>query len=204
MANNPYSLQGIQPYQGNSPGGDYRATAKIYYVPAATTNAMFLGDPVIKTNASADTTYGYDGCNLATAGTNHAITGFIVGFLGTSPNGALFGASGSPGPYYKATNAAAAQWVLVDDSYNSLFTVICTGTPASTVVGRNVNLISGNGSKYTGWSGWGCSATVATTSTWQMQIVGFAQETVNVIGNKFPKLIVRLNNSTEGLAATGI
>ncbi len=203
MANNPNTPYGCQPLQGVA-SAEYRAGARVYYVPAATTNAMFLGDPVKKTSASADTTYGYDGVNLATAGTNNAITGFIVGFLGTSPNGALFGASGAPGPYYKATNAAAAQWVLVDDSPNSLFVVQCTGTPAATVVGRNVNLISGTGSKTTGWSGWQVSATVATTSTWQLQIVGFLQDVSNVIGNKFPKLIVRINNSTEGLAATGV
>lgn len=203
MANNPNTPYGLQPLQGNA-SAEYRANARVYSVAAATTNAMFLGDPVKKVTASADTTYGYDAVNLVTAGTNNAITGVIVGFLGTSPNGALFGASGAPGPYYKATNAAAAQFVLVDDSINTLWTIQCTGTPASTVVGRNVNLISGNGSKYTGWSGWQCSATVATTSTWQLQIVGFLQDVSNVIGNKFPKLIVRINNSTEITPATGV
>lgn len=203
MANNPNTPWGLQPIQ-NRDSSEYRANAKVYYVAASTTNPLFLGDPVIKVAASADTTYGYDAVNLVTAGTAHAITGVIVGFLGNSPNGGFFGNSGVPGPYYKATNSTVAQWVLVDDSPTTLWSVQCTGTPASTVVGKNVNLVSGNGSKYTGWSGWQVSATTATTSTWQLQIVGFLQEVDNVIGNKFPKLIVRLNNSTEGLAATGI
>lgn len=203
MANDPNVANGFQPYQ-NRGASEYRANAKVYYVPASTTNPLFLGDPVIKVAASADPTYGYDGVKLATAGTGNLITGIVIGFLGTSPNGGFFGASGAPGPYYKATNSTIAQWVLVDDSPESLYTVQCTGTPAATVVGKNVNAVSGNGSPYTGWSGWQVSATTATTSTWQFQIVGFEQTVDNIIGNKFANLIVRLNQSTEGLAATGI
>ena len=203
MANNVNTPWGLQPYQRKG-SSEYRANATVYSVAAATTNALFLGDPVIKITAAADATYGYDKVNLATAGTSNLITGVIVGFLGTSPNGAFFANSGTPGPMYKATNATALQWVMVDDDPNSLFVVQCTGTPAATVVGRNTKLVSGNGNKVTGWSGWQCSATVGTGSTEQLQIVGFEQEVDNVIGNKFPKLIVRINQSTEGLAATGI
>lgn len=203
MALDPNTPFGLQPYQrfGSS---SYRANAKVYYVAAATTNPMFLGDPVIKQAASADTTYGYDAVKIATAVSNNKITGVIIGFLGTNPNGAFFGASGAPGPYYKATNAALAQWVLVDDDPSSLYVVQCTGTPASTVVGKNTNLVSGNGSKFTGWSGFQASATVATSATAQLRIEGFLQEVDNVIGNQFPKLIVRINNSTEALGQAGV
>ena len=203
MANNPNTPWGFQPYQ-NRGSSDYRANAKVYSVAASTTNPLFIGDPVIKVTASADATHGYDAVKLATAGTNNLITGVVVGFLGTDPNGAFLGFGLGTGPIYKTTNNSTLQYVLVDDSPDSLFVVQCTGTPAATVVGRNVNSVSGNGSAYTGWSGWQVSATVATTNTWQWQIVGFEQEVDNVIGNKFPKLIVRLNQSTEGLAATGI
>ena len=202
MANNPNTPFGGQPYQHNG-GVVYRAQATVYSVAANTTNAMFLGDPVIKVTASADATHGYDAVNLATATSNNKITGFIVGFLGTDPNGALFGTSGAPGPYYKATNSPVLQYVLVDDDAKDNFIIQCTGTPAATVVGRNTNLVSGNGSVYTGWSGMQCSATTGTSSTAQLRIIGFAQEVDNVIGNKFPKLIVNINNSTEA-AGTGI
>lgn len=203
MATNTNVPWGLQPYQ-NRGSEDYRARANVYYVPANTTNAMFIGDPVIKTAASADTTYGYDGVNIITAGSSNKITGMIVGFLGTNPNGAFFGASGAPGQYYKASNAAAAQWVLVDDSPNSLFVVQCTGNPAATVVGKNANLVSGQGNKTRGWSGWQVSATTGTSANAQVQIVGFVQDVSNVIGSQFPKLIVRINQSTEGVGATGI
>ena len=48
------------------------------------------------------------------------------------------------------------------------------------------------------------SATVATSATAQLRIQGFAQEVDNVVGNKFPKLIVRINYSTEALGVAGI
>lgn len=203
MANNPNVPWGLQPYQRDG-SSSYRANAQVYSVAANTTNAMFLGDPVIKQAASGDTTHGYDGVNLATCASNNKITGVIVGFLGTDPNGAFWGAAGSPGNYYKATNSAVLQYVLVDDDPSSLFVVQCTGTPASTIVGKNGNLVTGTGNRTTGWSGVQASATVATSATAQLRIEGFVQQVDNVIGNKFPKLIVRINNSTEALGAAGI
>lgn len=200
MANNPNVAQGLQPIQ-HTGSTVYRAQATVYSVAANTTNPMFLGDAVIKVTASADTTHGYDAVVLATCASNNKITGAIIGFLGTDPNGNIFGASGAPGNYFKATNSPTLQYVLVDDDAKSAFVVQCTGTPAATVVGRNTNLVTGNGSKVTGWSGMQCSATVATSSTAQLRIIGFVQSVDNVVGNKFPKLIVNINNSTEAAGA---
>jgi hypothetical protein len=176
----------------------YRGNLQVFLAP--TTNALFLGDPVIRIAASAvDSTSGwgvYQKVDLVTAGTNHAITGAVVGFLGSNPNGAFLGFGLGQGPFYKATNKAT-QYVLVDTDPNSTYTVQCTGTPAATVVGKNINLISGTGSTTTGWSGWQASATTATTSTWQLRVLGFLPEVTNIVGNKFPKLVVAINNSTE-------
>jgi len=203
---NPNIAWGLQPYQRKG-SASYRANAAVYYIPANTTNAMFVGDPVIKVTSSADAN-GYDGINLATAGTNHAITGVIVGFLGSSPNGAFFANSGTPGPMYKATSLATAMYALVDDDPNSLFVVQSNdsgGNLAVTAVGKNANLASGTGSRYTGWSGWQLAANqVATTSTYQVNIVGFEQEVDNTPGAAHGKVIVRINNSTEVAGSAGI
>ena len=111
---------------------------------------------------------------------------------------------GAPGPFYKATSAATAQYLLVETNPAALFTVQCTGNPAATVVGKNTNLVSGNGGTTTGWSGWQASATVATSATAQLNIVGFLQEVDNAVGSANSKLIVRINNSTEIPGAAGI
>ena len=90
---------------------DYRASLNVFYVKANVTNAIYVGDPVIKLAASADVN-GIDAVNLATAGTNNRITGVVCGFLGTgtavlgqpaAPS--FFGLSGTPGPAYKPASA---------------------------------------------------------------------------------------------------
>jgi len=85
-----------------------------------------------------------------------------------------------------------------------VFAVQCSGNPASTVVGKNTNAVSGNGGTTTGWSGWQVSATVATSATAQFNILGFLPSVDNVIGSANSKLLVRINNSTEIPGAAGI
>lgn len=208
--NTPAGLQLIQRL-GNA---NFRASLTPYYVAANTTNAMYVGDPVIKIAASADVN-GINGVNLATAGTSNRITGVICGFLGVgsavlgqpaAPS--FFGLSGTPGPAYKPANATSAYYVLVCDDPNAEYVIQSNdsgGAPAATVVGKNANLASGAGSQYTGLSGWKLAANqIAATSTYQLNIVGFLEEIDSIPGQTNAKLIVRLNQSTEVQAATGI
>ena len=204
-ASTPYGLQPIQVL-----GDSYRPNTQVYQIPANTTAAAFLGDPVIKTAGTADA-QGIDGVVLATAGSTNKITGVIVGFLGSNAGGfpggstgGFFANSGTPGPFYKATSLATVMYVMVETNTSAIFAVQCSGNPAATVVGKNTNLVSGNGGKTTGWSGWQASATVATSATAQLNIVGFLQEVDNVIGSANSKLLVRINNSTEIPGASGI
>lgn len=203
MANNPNTPAGLQPINrfGSSP---YRGNLAVFKAP--TTNALFLGDPVIRitaTGAASGTDGTFQGVDLVTQASNHKVTGAVVGFLGTSPNGAFLGFGLGVGPYYKATNASG-QFVIVDTDPNSEYVVQCTGTPAATVVGQNTSLVTGTGSKFTGLSGWQASATAAASATGQLTIMGFLPEVDNVVGNKFPKLIVRINLSTEATGVVGI
>lgn len=203
MANDPNTPWGFQPLTNRS-SANYKANSQVYCLAASVSNAIFLGDPVIKTATSSDATHGYETVILATAGSSNKITGIVTGFLGSDPNGAFFANSGTPGPYYKATSLATKTFVLVDNSTDTLFSVQCTGTPTASAVGKNTSAISGNGSKFTGWSGWQVSATMSTNAGQQFQVVGFVQDVSNTVGNKFPKLIVRINNSTEIPGAVGI
>lgn len=195
--NTPYGLQVVQ----RTGGAAWRDSLTMYYVPANTTNAMYVGDPVIKVAASADAN-GVNGVNLATAGTNNRITGVICGFV---PQFAL---AGTPGPAYKPANASQAYYVLVNDDPGALYAIQSNdsgGAPAATVVGKNANLVAAAGSPYTGWSGWKLAANqIATTNTYQVNIVGFLPSPDNVPGATNAKLLVRLNTDTEVNGATGI
>ena len=203
MANDPNTPFGLQPINrfGSS---DYRANLMVFAAP--TTNALFLGDPVIRitgTGVASGTDGTFQGVDLVTQASNHKVTGAVVGFLGSSPNGAFLGFGVGVGPFYKATNTAA-QYVLVDTDPNSEYVVQCTGTPAATVVGQNTSLVTGIGSKFTGLSGWQAQRHGGNSATGQLTIMGFLPEVDNTVGNKFPKLIVRINLSTEATGVAGI
>jgi hypothetical protein len=112
--NTPYGLNLVQ----RLGAADFRANAVPFLLPAANSNAIYVGDPVIKTAASADS-QGVDGCDLATAGAGNLITGVVVGFLGSCTAGAanpsFFGSSGTPGPLYRPASTSLDYYVLVND-----------------------------------------------------------------------------------------
>jgi hypothetical protein len=208
MAANPNTPYGLQPVNrlGNA---EFRNSVSLYYVPAAKTNAIYVGDPVLKVTASADAN-GVDGCDLAAATGN--ITGVVVGFLGVCASGAaapaFFGLSATPGPAYRPASTAQDYYVLVNDDPQTVYAVQSNdsgGAPAATKVGQNANLVVGTGSAYTGLSGWMLAAnSINTTNTLQVNIVGFLRSADNVAGQSNAKLLVRLNTSTEVNGATGI
>lgn len=211
MAANPNIPWGLQPYQRKG-SASYRANTHMYYIKNGDASAFYVGDPVVRiaTPASAN---GTPTVTLATAGTSALITGAIVGIVGVgpasanSPQGSFFPASGSPGPMHIPAANTTGYFVMVDDDPNSLFVIQANATQLATSVGKNANLASGTGNNYTGWSGWQlATSTVGTQSTKQVQIVDLEQEVDNVAGagRLYTKFIVRLNQSTEGLAATGI
>lgn len=210
---NPNSPAGLQLTQAYGQA-DYRASLDVFYVKASVTNAIFVGDPVIKVTNSADVN-GINEAILATAGTSNRITGVVCGFLGTGnatlgqPAGAsFFGLSGTPGPAYKPANNSTPYYMLVCTDPQAQYVIQSNdsgGNLAVGSVGRNANLASGNGSIYTGWSGWTLAAnTVGTASGNQLTITGFLPEVDNVPGNANAKVLVRINQNTEVNASTGI
>jgi hypothetical protein len=202
--NAPFGLRAIRRIDSASWGDSMRE----YYVPAANTNALFDGDPVLKVSGLADAN-GINAIDIAvgSGGTASLITGVVGGFR---PNYAL---SGTPGPAYRPAATSLAYYAMVSDDPEVQFIVrdngnyggtAGTATPMS-AVGKNANLIAGAGSPYTGYSGWALDAnTIATTATLQVNIVGFLQEPDNVPLAPYAQWIVRLNKVTEIQGAAGI
>lgn len=209
---NPNTPFGLSPVQRNG-GASWRDSLTVYYVPANTTNAVFVGDPVIKTAAGADVN-GVNSVNLATAGTSNKITGVVCGFLGTGAAklgqvaASSFWPPGNGGPLYKPASATVDYYLLVNDDPTTLYAVQSNdsgGAPAATVVGKNANLASGAGSVYTGLSGWMLAANqIGTSSNDQVSIKGFLPEIDDLPGATNAKLLVTINQSTEVPPATGI
>lgn len=211
--NTPYGLQALTRLDGAA----FTGRTRVYWVPQAQTNALYLGDPVIKASTGGDKN-GVMAVDLASAGTSDLVTGVVVGFLGTATAGSgnkpsLFGLSGTPGPAYRPATTAVDWYVQVCDDYETEWLIQAdanyggvTGTaiPLS-LVGYNFDLKSGTGSAYTGLSGWQLdSNSSATTSTLQLNLVALYTDPVNAALAQFQKCIVRLNQTTEVPPSAGV
>lgn len=206
---------GLSPVQ-RLDGAVWNDSLRVYYVPAANTNALFVGDPVLKVTGSADIN-GVNGVDIAAAGTAAKITGVVCGYLGSCVAGApnsgssyqgainMFASSGTPGNMYRPASTALDWYVLVNDDPEAQFYIQASAALAVTNVGKNANLLAGAGSIYTGWSGWQMNtAGIGTGATLQLRIIGNTPDPLgvpNATGNKF---IVQINTHTELPNSAGI
>ena len=211
-ANNP---KGAIPYQ-RIDGAVWRDSQTVYFVPAANTNALNIGDFVTKVAASADTG-GINAIDLTVAGTN-PITGVVVGFVGTCAPGAGLAAASfwplgtSGGQMHRPATTSLDYYALVNDDPETVFAIQenddyggVPGTPVPVAaVGKNFAFIHAAGSVY-GFSGTMLDAnTVGTGATQQLNLKGFVNDVGNVAGAVFAKCIVTINNHTETPHEAGI
>ena len=185
-ANTP---QGLRPVRYAS-GAPYNGAANTYFVPAADSTALFIGDPVIVAG-SADAN-GVPTATRATAAGGALWTGVVVGIINT------------PTVTTTYRPASTACYILVADDPNLLFEVqedAVGGALAAVDVGLNADLIAGTGSTVTGKSAFQLdTSTKAVTATLQMRIEGFVQRADNEIGAN-AKVLVRNNLPTQTGAA---
>lgn len=204
-ATNPNTPQGLVPIR-RLDGAAWANSLRLYFVAAAKTNALYVGDPVIKLNAGADVN-GVPGVDLATAGTGNQVTGVVCGFAGVATAGSggppsFFGLSQTPGPAYRPATTSLDYYVLVNDDPETQFYIQSSDTggipTATSLVGLNANLIAGSGSAYTGLSGWQLNPTgAATGSTIQLRVVDVLKQPDNVVGLAHCKFVVQINDHTE-------
>lgn len=175
---------------------------RTYCIPSTDGNVFAIGDPV--TLAGSSDSRGVPTITLATAGDANMVLGSIL-----SMGGLVYG-----GPYADPTNLntvlvpatkAASYYVLVADDPGTIFEVqdIGTGTAlAATDTGLNINLVSGtNNGALSGWML--NNASKATTSTYQMKLLGLTQRPDNIIG-QYGKWLCIINNHCFRAGQTGV
>jgi hypothetical protein len=196
-------------------GAKWADNLRPYRIPAAQGSAVFVGDPVLKLAASALNADGVPAAALATAGVGNRITGVCCGFLGACAAGAgvanasMFGFSGQPGNVYRPAATALDYYALVNDDPEAEYVVMSNdngGIPtAAAVVGKNVNLVAGAGSIYTGWSGWVFDpSTAGVGATLQFRITGVLGEPDNTVGLANCRFVGQINVPTELPNTAGI
>lgn len=182
---------GLKPVRDGA-SAPYNDGTDAFALLASDASIVAIGDPVV-ISGSADNS-GDPSVTLASAGSGNRITGVVVGF---QPSPTII-ANG----YRPASIAATA---LVEHNPDALYEVQANGAVAVTDIGANANLIAGNRTGYN-TSGWMLdTASMTTTATLQVRIVGLARRPDNDFGAN-AVLLVRINQTTETGAAgsTGV
>lgn len=181
----------------NLAGGSSTGQVNLYFIPSGNAANVFIGDPV-KADTTGDTPaaggQGLGVQSVVPSAAADAILGVVVGFA-TNPLNLNT-------PQYRA--ASTGRYVLVSDDPNQIYEVqTSNGTLGQDAVGLNASLAIGAGSTTTGNSGVTLDvATIATTATLPVKIVGFVQRPDNEVGNPNSKVLVKINNNQLG-AGTG-
>lgn len=179
-ANTPF---GLKPVRGTG-SQPYNDGTQMFFVPASDATALNIGDPVVLAGSA-------DAAGVATvtlAAAAGPITGVVVGFM---PDGTTNMVGNRA--------ASTAAYVLVETNPLTLFEIQDTaGTIGVNDIGLNANLTIAAGNAYTKRSGVVLNAaSKATTATLAVRIRGLSQKPDNSFG-AFAKVLVQINNSTEG------
>lgn len=194
---------GLKPV-GYLSGAPWNGQARIYYVPATNGTALYVGDPVTRLTADADTN-GIPSVSIGVAGS--AICGVIVGVLPTYPSVSL--EAPTLDLARRSLPVSTAGYVLVADDPNILFEVEegVTGQGAGTAltaaaIGNNANfVIAAGATTYADSRTLLDNSTEATAATLNLKIMSLAQREDNAFGSR-AKWIVKINNHQYG-SSTG-
>lgn len=189
--NAPY---GLRPVHAN--GRPWEGALSLYHVDAGDSTALLKGDPVkLAVTAPTDTRYGVVS-DVIRAAAGDPIVGVFMGLAQPSLS--------AHGTIYRAGSTAAYCLVCDDpDVYFQIQEDSDSAAMAATDVGKNINLVAGNGSTVTGISGFMLDSNTAnTTPTLDFQVIRLAPIPGNVIGN-YAQWIVKPNTHQRAWGATG-
>lgn len=184
--------------------GNNIGVANLYYV-ASAADEILVGD-IVKHGGTTDAN-GYPTADLASAG--DVPIGVVVGVLHSKfdPAGKMTtGSTSLDLPAATQIAASGAGYILVNDDPHVIMSVEASnGTPAAANVGANAQHANGSRTSSTTSSpAYLDVATIATTSTHNLQILGLDQKVDNEMGAS-AKLLVRFNrHQYNSVGTTGI
>jgi len=176
-ANTP---RGLQPY-AFAWGAPYNGADDVVYVPSTYATALYVGDPLVYTQNSADA-QGVPVVTIATAGSTNKISGVMMGIANNANEliipvlqSTLTYLPASTGGYiYMASDPNILYWAQEDSVGGSMAYTSGGGNTAS--------LVAGAGSTYTGFSGWQIQSSSVGTGT-QVSILRPLPQIDNVVSS---------------------
>lgn len=194
---NTSRVNGLNPVR-SMVGDANHGQVNTYFIPSGDGTAVFVGDAV-KADATGDPVASGGRAegrqSVVQAAASNAIIGVVVGFAVDPTN--------LNTPQYRA--ASTGKYVLLADSPDQIFEIqTSNGTLTVADVGLNANIAVAAGSTTTGASGMTLDvATINTTATLPLRIVGFTQRPDNDNTAALAKVLVRINNH-QNAASTGV
>lgn len=197
---NTSRVNGFRPVK-HITGAPYNGQANIYEVPAAETIPVFIGDLVVLSDVAPTSGYPTVEARVTAAQAAGPYVGAVVGIINAKQDpvdGLMTGGSiALDTPQFRA--ASTKQFVLVADSPDIVFEAEANGAVALASYGLNVGVVEGTGaaslgSLSTGNSGMQVNAaSVNTTATLPLQIVGASRRFDNEPNSTANKVLVRIN-----------
>lgn len=193
-------VNGFNPLK-NQVGGSMTGQVNLYFIPSGNATNTFVGD-LVKADPTGDT--------AAAGGQALGVQSVVQAAAGDASLGAIVGFKVDPlnlnTPQYRA--ASTGRYCLVADDPNIIFEVqTSNGTLTVADVGLNANFAVAAGSTTTGTSGMTLDvATIATTATLPLKIVGFTQRVDNDNTASASKVLVKINNHqfNSGTGTAGV
>lgn len=204
---NPNKPAGLSPVATLS-GSDWTGKGRMYYIASTDTNAYYPGD-LVTLSGSGDATRGIPGITLATAG---AVAVGVLMAAGTNPDG---------GPYVNpnqlqltsvpGTKTQAYYAYVLDDPF-IIYEIQEGGSGTNltaSAIGNNANILYAAPATGVAVSGTTLNnASVATTSTLNLKIMGLARRQdnnfVSGTGGGAQKWWVMINNHNYHTGVTGV
>jgi len=188
-------------------GANWTGQVNVYYIAAADTNAYYIGDPVALTGTGDSR--GFPGITIATA--NAAMLGVVVA-IGTNPGVGPYINPNDPTKTFRPSGAqSVGYYAAIADDPNIILEAQEGGAGpvlTATSVTKNVNLLAASPPTGVLVSAYTFNdATVATTSTFNFQLLGLVQRYDNGALNTYganAKWLLRMNNHHFKAGTTGV
>ena len=176
-------------------GAPYNGAGTWYFIPAANTDVMMVGD-VVKLAGDGRAATGYQTIARHAGGATEAAVGVILGFpkTGVGDLNNLPAVDNLNTANYRASGVAT--YALVADDPTLVFEAQTSGgTLAATQFGLNAGIGVAAGNTANGASGMTIDlASAATTATLPLKIIGTPNRPDNTVGDPFTRAYVLINN----------
>lgn len=186
--NSPSGFRPVRHIDGSPYNGQFR-----YYAKAASDATLLNVGDVVKLASGSDS----NNLKYVTAVTTVATdvpVGVVVGFAYNPEN-----------LMQRQSVASTARIVMVADDPALILEAQVTGTPAAADYGKNVSPSIAAGNTITGVSGWQVdSATIATTNTLMLRLLGPATTANNEIASQYARVEVMFNKHQFSVGSTGV